>query len=86
MTPGTFWALNTDIMVTSLQNQEGGTAVWPDGKMTSGTLNITAGDGVCSHEIAWEVTGRRRDPYVLLADPNCERGTGRFIPEIDKED
>ena len=83
---GTFWAVNTDIMVSALQNQEGGTVVWPDGKMTSGTLSITCDDETCNDEIAWMVTGRRRDPYVLLVDPNCERGTGRFIPEIDKED
>ena len=83
---GTFWAVNTDIMVSALQNQEGGTVVWPEGKMTGATLNITCADEACNDEIAWMVTGRRRDPYVLLVDPNCERGTGRFIPEIDKED
>ena len=83
---GTFWAVNTDIMVSALQNQEGGTVVWPEGKMTGGILNITCADETCNDEIAWMVTGRRRDPYVILVDPNCERGTGRFIPEIDKED
>ena len=86
MTTGTFWALNTDIIVSSLQNQEGGAAVWPDGKMTDGTLKITCSDEACNDEIAWMVTGRRKDPYVLHLDPNCERGTGRFIPEFDKED
>lgn len=83
--PGTFWALNTDIMVSALQNQEGGTAVWPESKMTGGILNITCADTACNDEIAWMVTGRRKDPYVLFVDPNCERSTGRFIPEFEKE-
>lgn len=82
---GTFWALNTDIMVSALQNQEGGTAVWPESKMTGGILNITCADTACNDEIAWMVTGRRKDPYVLFVDPNCEHGTGRFIPEFEKE-
>ncbi|MBB6262141.1 uncharacterized protein YdaU (DUF1376 family) [Paenochrobactrum gallinarii] len=85
MVPGTFSALNADIMISSLQNQEGGTVVWPDGKMTGGILNITCADETCNDEIAWMVTGRRKDAFVLNLDPNCERGTGRFIPEVDKE-
>ena len=84
MVPGTFSALNADIMI-SLQNQEGGTVVWPEGKMTGGILNITCADETCNDEIAWMVTGRRKDAFVLNLDPNCERGTGRFIPEVDKE-
>jgi|GEM_PF-2128342 len=85
MVPGTFSALNADIMISSLQNQEGGTVVWPDGKMTGAILNITCADETCNDEIAWMVTGRRKDAFVLNLDPNCERGTGRFIPEVDKE-
>ncbi|WP_376711060.1 hypothetical protein [Pseudochrobactrum lubricantis] len=85
MMPGTFAALNADIMISSLQNQEGGTVVWPDGKMTGGILKITCADTSCNDEIAWMVTGRRKDAFVLNLDPNCERGTGRFIPEVDKE-
>lgn len=86
MMPGTFSALNADIMISSTQNQEGGTVVWPDGKMSGGILNITCADDACNDEIAWMVTGRRKDAFVLNLDPNCERGTGRFIPEFDKED
>lgn len=86
MMQGTFWALNTDVIVSSLQNQDGFSRVRPDGKMTDGTLNIICEDEACNDEIAWMVTGRRKDAYVLHLDPNCERGTGRFIPEIEKED
>lgn len=86
MMQGTFWALNTDVIVSSLQNQDGFSRVRPDGKMTDGTLNIICEDEACNDEVAWMVTGRRKDAYVLHLDPNCERGTGRFISEIEKED
>lgn len=84
MTSGTFWALNADITVSSLQNQEGFARVRPEEKMTSGVLNIICEDEHCNDLIAWCVTGRRQDPFVLNVDENCERGTGRFIPEFDK--
>lgn len=86
MIPGTFWALNTDVVVSSLQNQDGFSLVRPDGEMSDGTVRIICEDETCTDEIAWMVTGRRNDAFVRNIDQNCERGTGRFIPEIDKED
>lgn len=86
MTTGTFWALNTDITVSSLQNQEGFARVRPVAKMTSGLLEIVCEDDDCNDLIAWAVTGRRKDAFVLYMDENCENATGRFIPEFNKPD
>jgi len=86
MTAGTFWALNTDITVSSLQNQEGFARVRPLAKMTSGQLEIVCEDDDCNDLIAWAVTGRRKDAFVLYMDENCESATGRFIPEFNKPD
>nr|DAF66357.1 MAG TPA: hypothetical protein [Caudoviricetes sp.] len=86
MTPGTFWALNTDITVSSLQNQEGFARVRPEAGLTSGLLEIVCEDDGCNDLIAWAVTGRRRDAFVLHLDGNCESATGRFIPEFSKPD
>ncbi|MBK3745657.1 hypothetical protein G3A39_41600 [Paraburkholderia aspalathi] len=86
MMAGTFWALNADITVSSLQNQNSFASVRPLQAMNSGAFEILCEDETSNDLIAWIVIGRRKDPYVLQMDPNCERGTGRFIPEREKED
>ncbi|MCH6205206.1 hypothetical protein L3V16_15315 [Brucella ciceri] len=86
MTVGTFWALNADITVSSLQNQESFDRLKPGAALDSGTFEIVCENENSNDLVAWMVTGRRKDPFVLHLDPNCERGTGKLIPEFDKPD
>ena len=86
MTDGTFWALNTDITISSLQNQEGFARLRPLKKMESGIFEIICEDEESTDLVSWMVTGRRKDNFVLYIDENCERETGKFITEREKED
>ncbi|MHC3941939.1 hypothetical protein [Paenochrobactrum sp. BZR 201-1] len=86
MSTGTFGALNTDITVSSLQNQEGFSRLRPLKKIESGLLEIICEDEESTDLVSWMVTGRRKDNFVLHIDENCERETGKFIPEREKED
>lgn len=86
MTDGTFEALNADVMVTSLQNQNGFDRVCVEGDPSTGKFTIICENTESEASVAWMITGRRKDAFVLHMDENCERGTGRFIPEYDKED
>lgn len=86
MSDGTFAALNADVMVTSLQNQNGFERVCIQGDPSTGKFTIVCENETSTAVIAWMVSGRRKDAFVLHLDENCERGTGRFIPEYDKED
>lgn len=86
MTRGTFDALNADIIVSSLQNNDGFSRVRPDGEVLNGVLRIVCEDSNCNDNISWMVTGRRQDAFVKNMDDNCESGTGKFIPEFNKED
>ncbi|WP_313027900.1 hypothetical protein [Brucella sp.] len=86
MTDGTFAALNSDVMVTSLQNQYGPDRVWVEAPAESGKFTIVCEDEHSTATIAWMVTGRRNDAFVRSdLDPNTD-SEGRFIPEFDKED
>lgn len=85
MSDGTFAALNADVMVTSLQNQNDFDRVCIQGDPSTGKFTIVCENETSTAQIAWMVSGRRKDAFVLHLDENCERGTGRFIPEYDKE-
>lgn len=86
MTRGTFHALNADITVMSLQNQSGFSRLKPEGEIELGVLKIVCEDENSGDKIVWAVSGRRQDNFVKYLDDNCERGSGKFIPEFDKED
>lgn len=83
MSEGTFAALNVEVCVF-LQTQYGPERVWLEGPADSGKFTIISENPQSSAAVAFMVTGRRNDPYVVHLDPTCERGTGRFIPEFDK--
>ena len=85
MTDGTFAALTKNACVTSLQNQEGFARIKPS-VISGGQFEITCEDITCTDEVSWVVIAERNDAFVRNVDENCERGTGRFIPEFDKED
>lgn len=85
MTAGTFAALTTNGCVTSLQNQDGFGRLRP-GLIDQGVFEIICEDTTCTDTVSWVVIAERNDAYVRYLDPNCERITGRFIPEFDKED
>ena len=85
MTSGTFTALTKNACVTSLQNQDGFTRLHPS-PIVQGAFEIICDDEICADTVSWVVIAERNDAYVRYLDPNCERGTGRFIPEFDKED
>lgn len=86
MTPGTFAALNADVMVTSLQNQYGFERLRVDGPADSGVFTIVCEDETSTAAVAWMVTGRRNDPFVRSELDQNTDSEGRFIPEFDKED
>lgn len=86
MSPGTFTALNADLTVSSLQNQDSFSRLRPSSDLVNGSFEIICEDENSTDLVSWTVTGRRKDAYVLHSDPNCERGTGRFIAEREKED
>ena len=85
MTDGTFAALTKNACVMSIQNQNGFIAVKPS-RFSGGTFEIIAQDAACNDAVSWLVIAERNDAFVRNIDGNCERGTGRFIPEFDKED
>ncbi len=86
MTPGTFAALNADVMVSSLQNQYGSDRVWVEGPADSGQFTIICENDQSTATIAWMVTGRRNDAFVRSdLDPNTD-SDGRFVPEFEKPD
>lgn len=85
MTDGTFAALTKNACVTSLQNQDGFARIRPSA-ISGGVFEIICEDITCTDEVAWVVVAERNDAFVRNIDHNCERGTGRFIPEFDKED
>jgi len=83
MTAGTFAALTTNAVVTSLQNQDGFAALKP-GAITGGTFEIVCEDA-CNDNVSWVVIAERNDAFVKSeSDHNCD-ADGRFIPEFEKE-
>lgn len=83
MTQGTFEALNSDVFVKSLQNQEGFARLRP-GPIVGGTFEIICEDENCNDLVSWDVRGVRQDAFVKSElDPNTD-SDGRFVPERDK--
>ncbi|NYD82046.1 hypothetical protein HD884_002109 [Ochrobactrum intermedium] len=85
MSPGTFSALTTNAVVTSLQNQDGFARLKP-GAINGGSFEIICEDEACTDNVSWVVIAERNDPFVKSdLDPNTD-SDGRFVPEFDKED
>lgn len=85
MTSGTFAALTTNAVVTSLQNQDGFARLKP-GAINGGSFEIISEDETCTDLVSWVVIAERNDPFVKSdLDPNTD-SNGRFMPEFDKED
>lgn len=85
MSTGTFAALTTNAVVTSLQNQDGFARLKP-GAINGGTFEIICEDENCTDLVSWVVIAERNDPFVKSdLDPNTD-SDGRFVPEFEKED
>lgn len=82
MTDGTFAALTTNAVVTSLQNQDGFARVKPS-QITGNSFDIICEDNTCTDTISWVVIAERNDAFVKHMDDNCDT-EGRFIPEREK--
>jgi len=84
MTSGTFSALTTNAVVTSLQNQEGFARLKP-GPIIGGSFEIICEDEACTDHVSWVVIAERNDPFVKSdLDQNTD-SDGRFVPEFEKE-
>jgi len=83
MTPGTFEALCQNIVVTSLQNQDGFDHVKP-GLISGATFEIICENELSTDKVAWVVMGERKDPLVKWSDQNDE--DGHLIVEVDKKE
>ncbi|WHS33220.1 hypothetical protein QLQ09_23475 [Brucella sp. NM4] len=85
LTPGTFAALTTNALVTSLQNQDGFARLKP-GAINGGAFEIISEDDNCIDHVSWVVIAERNDPFVKSdLDQNTD-SEGRFVPEFEKED
>lgn len=85
MTSGTFAALTTNAVVTSLQNQDGFARLKP-GPISGGSFEIICEDETCTDLVSWVVIAERNDPFVQsVLDPNTD-SNGRFVPEFEKEE
>jgi len=85
MISGTFAALTTNAVVTSLQNQDGFARLKP-GAINGGSFEIICEDEACTDHVSWVVIAERNDPFVKSdLDQNTD-GDGRFVPEFEKED
>ena len=85
MTSGTFAALTTNAVVTSLQNQDGFARLKP-GLINGGVFEIVCEDENCTDVVSWVVIAERNDPFVKSdLDQNTD-SDGRFVPEFEKED
>ncbi|MEJ5020608.1 hypothetical protein WH297_12815 [Ochrobactrum vermis] len=85
MTSGTFAALTTNAVVTSLQNQEGFARLKP-GPINGGAFEIVCEDENCTDLVSWVVIAERNDPFVKSELDQNTDGDGRFVPEFEKED
>ncbi len=84
-TPGTFVAATQRAFVTGLNHQGSADPVFNspiDGAVFEITCTNEQADGL----VVWTVIAERGDAFVRNLDPNCERGTGQFIPEFEKPD
>ncbi|MGN7963384.1 hypothetical protein [Brucella sp. 22210] len=85
MTSGTFAALTTNAVVTSLQNQEGFAHLKP-GALSGGSFEIICEDENCTDLVSWVVIAERNDPFVKSDLDQNTNNEGRFVPEFEKED
>lgn len=81
MTPGTFASLTQDVIVQSLQNQDGFDNLKP-GIITDSTFEIICEDSASTNEVAWMITAARKDALVMHSSLNDDNG--RLITEVDK--
>jgi len=81
MIPGTFKALAQDVIVQSLQNQDGFDRVKP-GSVTENGFEIISKNSASTDEIAWMVTAARKDDFVKKSPLNDS--DGHLILEVDK--
>ncbi len=85
MSPGTFAALTTNAVVTSLQNHDGFARLKP-GAINGGSFEIICEDEASTDLVSWVVVAERNDPFVKSdLDQNTD-SDGRFVPEFEKED
>lgn len=85
MTTGTFAALTTNAVVSSLQDQEGFARLKP-GAINGGSFEIICEDEACNDLVSWVVIAERDDPFVKSDLDRNTDGDGRFMPEFEKED
>ncbi|MEE9906409.1 hypothetical protein LWV33_01460 [Brucella intermedia] len=85
MSPGTFAALTTNAVVTSLQNQDGFARLKP-GVIDGGSFEIICEDDTCTDHVSWVVIAERNDPFVKSDLDRNTDDDGRFVPEFEKED
>jgi len=85
MSPGTFDALTTNALVTSLQNQDGFARLKP-GAINGGSFEIICEDDACTDYVSWVVIAERNDPFVKSDLDRNTDSDGRFMPEFEKED
>lgn len=84
MSPGTFAALTTNAEVITLRNRTfPRTFVW-SGEIKGGRFRISSDDPDTNQEVCWLVIAERADSFVRDIDPNCDRTTGKLIPEQSK--
>ncbi|MDX4076546.1 hypothetical protein SDB63_23970, partial [Brucella sp. NBRC 113783] len=85
MSTGTFTALTTNAVVTSLQNQDGFARLKP-GAIDGGSFEIICEDDACTDLVSWVVIAERNDPFVKSDEESNTDSDGRFVPEFEKED
>lgn len=85
MMPGTFAAMNQNALVVSLNHQSSFDRV-KNTPISGSTFDIICENDQSSGTVVWTVIGERADAFVRNYDPNCERGSGKFIPEFEKPD
>jgi len=83
MSPGTFAALTVDAVVQSLMPQDSFERVKCSG-VAGGSFTITSEDAGSDATVAWLVTARRNDAWVLFTDTTDE--DGRLIVEEPKRE
>lgn len=77
--------MHSEAPTSSLNNQGSFDRVM-NTPIEGGTFDIICENDQSSGAVVWTVIGERADAFVRNLDPNCERGTGKFVPEFDKPD
>jgi len=83
MTAGTFAALCQNVVVSSLQNQDGFARCKP-GDIDGASFVIECEDNTCADRVAWVVIGERKDSHVMSSDMTDI--DGHLLVEVDKEE